>query len=340
MTEKSFFQNDSTRRLLFIGLLAVCVPIVFAVCLCIGEEPVRPGMLWRLLTGGHGDPQTIAIITQIRLPRVLMGMAVGAGLAMAGAVFQGILQNPLADPYTLGVSGGAALGVAVGAVLLPVPAGVYLFAFAGALLAIFFVYLIASRGVFTVTLLILGGIVLSYVFSSFIMLFFSLVQPMKFQSVLLWLMGDLSSADTGQSVRVTEAVLVGAVVLMAFHREMDVLMLGTERSGQLGLDSTWMVKLLFVIASLITAACVAASGVVGFVGLIVPHFVRRFTGVSHAAVIPASALAGAVFLTAADTAARTIIYPLELPVGVITGILGGFVFLAVLLRSRRWDFFK
>jgi iron complex transport system permease protein len=332
-------QNKILKRIVFFALIIVAMAIVFFVCLGVGEVHVGPGALWQILSGG-GDARVRDIILQIRLPRVLLAMAVGAGLAVSGTVLQGVLQNPLADPYTLGVSGGAALGVAVGTVFFPGEAGVAVFAFAGALLSILFVYLIAARGVFTVTILVLGGIVMSYIFSSSILLLFSLAQPSKFQSVLLWLMGDLSAAGPGQAMRVGVVVVAGAAMFMAFHREMDVLTLGTERSGHLGLDPARTVRLLFVLASIVTASCVAASGIVGFVGLIVPHFVRRVGGVSHAFVIPASCVAGALFLTLADTLARTVIYPLELPVGVITGILGGLLFLVFLLRTRRWEFFR
>jgi iron complex transport system permease protein len=333
-------RSNTLRRNLFFLVLFISIPLVLVFCLCYGETSIQPGTIWKIMVGRHVDPQTFTIFTQIRLPRVLLAFAIGAGLSMSGTVFQGVLQNPLAEPYTLGVSGGAALGVAVGMLFFHSTTSLYVFALIGSLLAISFVYLIAARGLFSISTLVLGGIVLSYIFSSLILMLFSLVSPSKFQIILMWLMGDLSSAQPSQTVWTSIIVVMGGILLFSLHRELDVLVLGQERSGQLGLDPIRTIRRLFIIASLLTAACVASSGLIGFVGLIVPHFVRRFTGVSHALVLPGAFLSGAIFLLIADTAARTIIYPLELPVGVITGILGGFVFLAFLLKARRWSFFQ
>ena len=185
-------------------------------------------------------------------------------------------------------------------------------------------------------MLILAGVVISYLAGAVVLLMFALVSTDSVRSIMLWLMGDLSSAEFGV-IRVTWFFVIGSIIYLYFYsREIDILTLGEEKASHLGVDTQRTMKLLFVIASLITGVCVAASGIIGFVGLIVPHFVRKFSGPSNRVLIPASALAGAILLTLADTLARSVMYPMELPVGVITGIIGGVVFLIFLMRSKNW----
>lgn len=279
------------------------------------------------------------IIWQIRFPRVVLGLLVGAGLASCGVVFQGLLRNPLAEPYTLGVSGGAALGLTIGVVL--VASGFYLplFSIAGALISIFIVYAIASKRQFSNPVLILGGVILSFLFSSFIFLIFSISKAEDVHGILLWLIGDLSSTETQLIKIVPFIIFPGIAFLLIFSRDLNILTLGEEKALHLGVNSKQIKKLLFVIASLITGACVAVSGIIGFVGLLIPHFMRRFIGVDHRFLLPASCIAGASFLVLCDALARIIIQPLELPVGVITGVFGGIFFLSFLLKSKRWEIF-
>jgi len=277
------------------------------------------------------------IVWQIRIPRIVLGFLVGAGLASCGVVFQGMLRNPLAEPYTLGVSGGAALGATLGIVLGLGGYWTPAMAFLGSLLSIAMIYFIVSRRRFSVASLILGGIILSFIFSSLVLLIFSLVRAEKVQGAIFWLMGDLSSLQPDLLKVIAVIIPAGILIFLLFGREIDLLTLGEERAAHLGLEAEGVKKMLFLVASLITGAAVAAAGIIGFVGLIVPHFLRRFTGPNHRLLIPAAALGGAVFLALSDTLARTIVAPLELPVGVITGILGGFFFLTFLLRAKKWD---
>jgi len=279
------------------------------------------------------------IIWQIRFPRIVLGMLVGAGLACCGAVFQGLLRNPLAEPYTLGVSGGAALGVTIGVTCAV--SGIYLpfLAFAGSSVSVFLVYLLAIRKRFSNSALILGGVVLSFLFSSLVFLIFSLSKSEDIHGVILWLMGDLSSTPISLIKIVPFFIVPSIVLLFVYSRDLNILTLGEEKAFHLGVDSKQAKKILFLIASCATGACVAASGIIGFVGLMIPHFMRRIVGVNHQALLPASCIAGATLVILCDALARTIVMPLELPVGVITGILGGLFFLIFLLKLKRWENF-
>lgn len=279
------------------------------------------------------------ILWEIRIPRIVLGLLVGGALACCGAVFQGLLRNPLAEPYTLGISGAAALGVTLGVVLRA--GGIYLpvFAFAGSALSVFLVYSVAAKKRFSNPSLILGGVILSFLFSSLVFLIFSISKAEDIHGVMLWLMGDLSSASDYLIRIIPFFILPGLALLFVFSGELNILTLGEEKARHLGVSAAQVKKILFITASFITGACVAASGIIGFVGLIIPHFMRRIVGVDHRALLPASCIAGAGFLIFCDSIARTIIRPLELPVGVITGIFGGVFFLSFLLKSKQWEVF-
>ena len=279
------------------------------------------------------------IIWQIRFPRVVLGLVVGMGLASCGVVFQGILRNPLAEPYTLGLSGGAALGATI-CIVLSI-SGIYmpLFAFAGSGLSVLLVYTIASKKRFSNPTLILGGVILSFIFTSLVFLIFSVCKAEEAHSAILWLMGDLSSTEVSLIKIIPLFILPAIFVLLALGRDLNVLTLGDEKAIHLGVNAKRVKKLLFILASCITGCCVAVSGIIGFVGLIIPHFMRRIVGPDHRALLPASCIGGAIFLILSDALARVIVRPMELPVGVITGIFGGIFFLTFLLKSKDWKIF-
>ncbi|OGS26523.1 MAG: hypothetical protein A2297_02860 [Elusimicrobia bacterium RIFOXYB2_FULL_48_7] len=322
------------KNTLILLSLILLLALTFAVSLIFGGTRIS---LSELLSANQASGIMHTIIWKIRIPRIILSMLVGAGLAASGAILQGILRNPLAEPYTLGISGGAAFGATIAVVLGIGALGLPVFAFLGALLSVSFVYLIASKKYFSVSTLVLSGVILSFLFSAVIMLIFSVSRADKVQSTLLWLMGDLSSAETGLTAIVAGFVLTGILVLLLFSREVDILTLGEEKAAYLGVDAASALKILFITTSLITGACVASSGIIGFVGIIIPHFIRQLRGPKHFGLVIFSSLAGAIFLCLADTFARTIIYPVELPVGVITGILGGLFFIVFLLKSKSWD---
>lgn len=279
------------------------------------------------------------ILWQIRIPRIILGIFVGAGLAACGATFQGILRNPLAESYTLGVSGGAALGATIGIILGSQGLHLSLFAFLGSLLSISLVYIVASKKHFSNTTLILGGVILSFLFSSLVLLILAISSSDKVHSAILWLMGDLSSTPNSLILTLPFIIIPAIVLLIVFGRDINIMTLGDEKATHLGLNVGLTKKLLFAVASFITAVCVSYAGIIGFVGLIIPHFMRFIFGPDHRINIMTSAIAGAGFLILSDTIARSVIRPVELPVGVITGILGGAFFLIVLLRSKKWEIF-
>ncbi len=278
------------------------------------------------------------IVLSLRLPRTLLAGIVGSALALAGAGFQAISRNPLADPYILGVSSGAAFGVVMG-VLTGLGAGtgilfLPLFGFVGALVAAVVVYGIASiDGRLPVHTLLLAGVVVSLFFSSAIMLASALMQAEELQGVVFYLMGNLRVVSYPTIGIVLGCLLIGTVLIYGQVLALNLLSAGEEAAAQLGVEPEWVKRIIFVACSLVTGAAVSASGSIAFVGLMVPHAVRLCLGSDNRLVIPASLFGGAIFLILADIIARTVAAPLELPVGVITAFLGA-PFFAYLLRSR------
>jgi iron complex transport system permease protein len=277
------------------------------------------------------------IIFSIRLPRILFAGIVGAALSMAGVVFQALLRNPLADPYILGISGGAAvgaiIGILIGATLLPL--GIPGLAFLGAVLTVIIVFGIARTGAqLRSNTLLLAGVIVNAFFSAIIMFLISTSTSSDVHNVMFWLMGDLSLATTGEIALTGTIILAGFVVLYAYARPMNLIVVSEETALQLGINVEKAKKILFVAASLITGVAVSVSGIIGFVGLVIPHLMRMVLGPDHRILLPASFLFGASFLVVADTIARTLMAPGELPVGVITAICGAPYFIYLLRKGR------
>jgi iron complex transport system permease protein len=273
-----------------------------------------------------------AIIFGIRLPRILMASLVGAALAVAGAVFQGLLRNPLAEPYILGVSSGAAVGATVAMAVGLAAVFVPLVAFVGALVAMVAAYQLARLGrTVPVHTLILAGVVVN-AFLSAIMMFIVSRAGAQLHGIMFWLMGKLEpSAGTGAVARFAVPLVgVGFVLILLHCHDLNILAFGEESAAQLGMRVETVKKILFVSASLITGVVVAMSGMIGFVGLIVPHSVRLVIGADHRSLIPTAAIAGGSFLVIADTLARVA----SVPVGVVTALIGC-PFFAYLLRTRK-----
>lgn len=327
------------RKKIFFILLLVFLCSSFIFSLTFGGEKISLQSLFTLLFKPNSEDITSTILWKIRLPRSLLALLVGAGLSTCGCVFQAILRNPLAEPYTLGISGGAALGAVLGEIFFSRFFGYYslpLTSFFTALLSVFLVYSFAHQKNFTNTGLILGGVILSFLFSSIVLLIFALIRPEKIQTIVLWLMGDLSTAPIEIIKIVFFSVVSGCILFYFYAPKLDILTLGEEKATSLGVKPETTKKIFFLLASLVISSCVASAGIIGFVGLIIPHFFRRFIGNEHRILLPATFLGGGIFLLLADTGARTIIYPIELPVGVITGIIGGLFFLIFFLRVKRW----
>ena len=279
--------------------------------------------------------QQRSILFDIRLPRVFLAACVGASLAAAGAGLQALLRNPLAEPYLLGVSNGAALGTMLAFVLFEnLEYSRPVMAFAGAAAATFVVYQMAKgRAGMTVERLVLSGVIVTTFLSSVIVLFTSILDAAKLRSFTFWLLGDLSQATKNGAILCLIAAVIGTVVLASQARGLNLMMIGERDALDFGVEVSRVRLLVFGAGALLVGASVAASGSVGYVGLVVPHLVRMATGSDNRSVIPFSAIAGAAFVVLAGLVARTAIAPRELPVGAITALIGAPVFIYLLRRT-------
>jgi iron complex transport system permease protein len=287
------------------------------------------------LTLGQFSEQQRSILFDIRLPRVLLAACVGASLAAAGAGLQALLRNPLAEPYLLGVSNGAALGTMLAFVLFEnVEFARPMLAFAGAVVSTVVVYQMAkgSAGM-TVERLVLSGVIVTTFLSSVIVMCTSLIEATKLRSFTFWLLGDLSQATKNGAYLCLVAAIIGTVVLASQARALNLMMIGERDALDFGVEVSRVRLAVFGAGALLVGASVAASGSVGYVGLIVPHLVRMASGSDNRTVIPFSALAGASFVVLADMIARTAIAPRELPVGAITALVGAPLFIYLLRKS-------
>ena len=281
------------------------------------------------------DSTQAAIFFDIRLPRVFLGACVGASLAAAGASLQALLRNPLSEPYLLGVSNGAALGTMLAFVFFEQFVFARpLLAFGGAGLATFTVYQMArSRAGMNVERLVLSGVIVTTFLSSIIVLLTSVLDAARLRGFTFWLLGDLSQATMSGFYLTLASAVFGTFVLTSQARPLNLMMIGERDALDFGVEAGRVRMIVFAIASLLVRTAVAASGSVGYVGLIVPHLVRLAVGSDNRLVIPFSALAGAIFVVLADTVARTAIAPRELPVGAITALIGAPVFIYLLRRN-------
>lgn len=319
---------------MWVSLLA-CLVAGFALSLWAGPLHIEPGEILRILTGASTAPTESAVILRVRLPRALLAALVGASLASAGGAFQGLLRNPLADPYVLGVSGGAALG-AVAAMALGVlaPLTVPAAAFVGALVALAVVYFVAQAHRASPHALILSGVMVGS-FASALLLFLLWLAPADpARAAIFWLAGDLSASSAEHFATAAAWAPVAFLILWLQAPALDLLTQGEEAAADMGLDVGRTRMILFAAGGALTASAVALAGLVGFVGLVVPHAVRILWGPAHRRLIPASALLGASFLLAADALSRVVLAPAEVPVGVITALVGAPFFLYLLRRSE------
>lgn len=276
------------------------------------------------------------IITQLRLPRALLASAVGAGLAVAGAALQALFTNPLCEPYTLGVSSGSALGAVIGASLglQWIFAGLAGTAFVGALVFAMVLYLISVRSRGGNLTLLLSGVMLGFLGSSLVALWMALADVNGVHGALFWLLGDLSRARLQGSILTLVGVASLSVSIWFRSRALDALLMGEEGALALGIPVRETRRGMIVLTSILVALCVSGGGMIGFVGLIVPHFARKLVGSLHRNLIPLSAIWGAAALTIADAMARIIAKPYELPVGVVTALVGAPIFLWVILSRK------
>jgi len=324
--------------------LILAVIGAFSLSVWLGSVHLTIGETLAAFTG-RGDASIRQIVVELRAPRAVLAILVGGGLALAGAVFQALLRNPLAEPYILGISGGAATGavlaLAFGLAIshswaLPIAA------FVGALLAITLVLRVAAADddQVDVRVLLLAGVVVGAFFTACLSFVLSISDARTVRSAILWMMGSLAGADWVTVMTVALYTLPATLILIGLARPLNLLAIGEETAGYLGTNVERVKKVAYIVASLLTAAGVAATGIIGFVGLIVPHGVRLVVGADYRMLLPLSFLAGAVFLTLADVVARTMLSPIEVPIGVITALVGVPLFLLLLRRSMgstsRW----
>jgi iron complex transport system permease protein len=323
-------------RVLALLALALCAALTLGIA--VGPSSLAFGEVWRALAGG-ADEVARDIVLRVRLPRVLLAAGVGASLATAGAAFQALLRNPLADPFILGVSGGAALGailvIALGGVLGLAAGAAPPAAFAGAIAALLLLLAVAGpRGRLDATRLLLIGVVFNALASAAIVFLASLAGLAEGSRIFLYLIGNLSDAQPAYAGWIAAFLALGLALLTLRARSLNALALGDDSAALLGFDPTRAKLALLLATSLLVGAAVAVAGLVGFVGLIVPHALRLVLGADHRLLLPAAALGGASFLVLCDALARTLLGGPELPVGAITALLGGPLFLALLRRRE------
>lgn len=322
--------------LIFLYTLLPLVVLSVILSLSVGEMKISPFKVISILM--HGEGMEYTILHEIRLPRIILGFAVGGALSLAGVILQGVYRNPLVEPYTLGISGGAALGVSivigsglyhmVGSLVLPA-AG-----FIGGLITIFLVFFLSMRkGSLHVQSMLLIGVMISFVASSAMMFVMATTTAESLHNIMFWIMGSLDEPEQ-VLIKITFWISVsGLLISYMFVRPLNALRLGESRAKHLGVNTTRSVRILFILASLLTGVCVSVAGLIGFVGLVVPHFIKLLIGNDYRVLLAGSFLGGGIFVLFCDAIARTIILPNELPIGVITGIFGGVLFLLVITGS-------
>jgi len=329
-------QKKYIQWILFLAALILLLAISIVISLSSGEVKISWLQLPEILS--NKDSLEYTVLAKIRIPRLILAISVGGALSLSGTILQGIYRNPLVEPYTLGISGGAALGIAI-AIVFGIDSVSYMvlpvFGFIGAIVTLFLVYFLSIRkGGLSINSMLLIGVMVSFVASSAMMFLMSISTTDNIQRIVFWVMGSLDESNI-LLIRIAFFTAVSGLILTTFFAQpLNALRLGEVKAKHLGINTNVTIKLLFLVASLLTGVAVSVAGVIGFVGLVIPHLVRLIIGNDYRIIIGSSFLGGAIFLILSDTVARTIISPNELPIGVITGFVGGLVFIAVLSRSK------
>jgi iron complex transport system permease protein len=333
MNSKKIYKN--TIFVLGLVIILFCVSLF---SICVGSADISLKNIFNILFECQGSWQ-YSILMKIRFPRILLGLAVGGSLGLAGALLQGIFRNPLVEPYTLGISGGASLGVCLVIVFqLSSCIGLFVYpiaGFAGAIITILLVYFMSIRkGGVNVNSLLLTGVMISFICSSIVMLVMSMADIRELQNIVFWTMGSLGESNIELVYLILFVSIVGLIISYLFCMNLNAFSIGEEEAAHIGINTERTKKWIFVIASLLTGLSVSVAGIIGFVGLVVPHIMRMFLGPDHRFLLISSFLSGAIFLILCDTLARTIISPMELPVGVVTGIVGGAIFIYAINKKQ------
>ena len=325
------------RMVLSAGLLSLLLVVVGYFSLGAGSSGGNMAAVWRTLVHPEDGGLMHDIIWKLRFPRVLLAALVGATLSLGGMVFQALLRNPLAEPYILGVSGGSAIGAIVGILIgLARFPGVWLTAFVGSMATLGILLLMASgRSLFKGSTLLLSGVMVNAFCSAMILFLISMAQDSRLHNIMFWLMGDLSAATLDKSVALAATVLPCFVLIFMRSHAMNLLTLGNDMARSMGVNIRWTTGLLLVVTSLMISATVSYCGLIGFVGLVMPHMLRLIWGPDHRVLAPASILGGAGFMVLCDMLARTLPSQGEMPVGVVTALVGAPLFVYLLRRSAR-----
>ena len=337
---------SAVRWLTSLSVLGFLSVVIGVGCLTVGAESLSLHTVLHTLRvafqEGRTDVESVGvsgvILLHVRLPRIVLAFFVGGSLAAVGVGLQALLHNPLAEPYVLGISSGAAFGATLGILLGGTVMGLSalpVWAFLGALLSMLVVYRISvTYRMLSVHTLLLAGVILNALFSALIMFVISIADPARAFEMMMWLMGTLRAPEYTTLLWLGLCLGPGGMVLFWLARSLNILTMGEETARALGVEIERVKKLIFVVAAFMTGAVVSIAGLIGFVGMVVPHTVRMIIGADHRLLVPASALVGGMFLMVADTVARTVLSPTELPVGVVTALIGGPIFMYVLVTRR------
>lgn len=336
------------KKNLFLSLSCVVLLALMVYAVTLGSVYIEPELILRSIIewikygmdGVTCDDSIRFIIFEVRLPRIILAVLTGSLLSMAGAVYQAIFQNPMADPYVIGISSGAAFGATIAIIFLPPMmllgnSIVSLAAFLSAILTSILVYFISKtkRGVDTFSLL-LTGVIISTVLSSFISLMM-LAHQDEAMKIMTWTMGSFNAKSWNHVLTILIPTVIGIFFTIYHGKDLNVLVMGEEEAMTMGLDTKRLKRNMLLICALLTSIAVSVSGIIGFVGLIVPHFIRLIFGSEHKFLLKASFVFGAIFMLLSDTIARSLISGFEVPVGIITSLIGGPLFLILLVRYRR-----
>lgn len=336
---RKIFQRKITAKYT-LSVTLILFLILFTVSLLsaiVGQNKIDFSILLSILNNEEASSISHRILFDIRLPRILLAILVGGGLSIAGVVFQALLKNPLAEPYILGISSGASVGT-----LIAIMVGFNLwfiatpfFAFTGSLLVVVLVYFLGRRyGALDTNTMLLSGVMIGSFLNAIVLFLISFIgQPVR--NALIWLLGNLSNADIRSVLVITPIVILASLIIYLYSVKLNLIATGDEFALQLGVSVNRLKKITYVLSSVIVGSVVSLSGAIGFVGLIIPHACRIVLGPDHRILLPASFFTGAIFIVIMDLLSRTILYPVEIPVGALTAIIGAPIFIFLLRRHRK-----
>ncbi|WP_223376734.1 FecCD family ABC transporter permease [Schnuerera sp. xch1] len=322
------------KKTIYFIIALLLLLFIFIISISIGTVKIPVHEIINIFNGG-GNETSRTIILNLRLPRVIASAVVGMGLSVVGAFFQGLLRNPMADPYVLGISSGAAFGATIAIISGFGMFGLNFMAFVASLITVFLVYIISKTGTkVSMTAMLLAGTAISAFISAIISLIM-LINHDEFTRIVFWTMGGFNLINWNSVAFTTPIILIGSLAMYVFSRDINAILTGEEAAEHLGINTTLVKKIILVIGSLVTAAAVSISGIIGFVGLIIPHISRIIVGPDNRVLVPFSAISGAIFLTCANTLSQIILKPSEIPIGIITATFGGPFFIYLLIKHKR-----